>query len=649
MPARDTQTRQPFSFAAAKLPSPQTHFRLLDLYPSPSHSAPIVCDISCNPINDPKPYTALSYVWGSDDRTHTAEIAGKLFKITQSLDEALRHIRDRNRAVTLWIDQVCINQDNNAEKSAQVNLMRNIYTFAAQVLVWLGQAADDSDAVMALWHDLGLEARRLGIESYRTRKAVGGLMRKLEHIKAFGEDDEVRTFQPLIREFIPRIRALMRAKAAWARRPWFRRVWVLQEFALPRKIPVFVCGNMKVDADVVFLAVNTRRIFHSQVLYGEPVISESIQGGMVKMSRGWAEAISVFSVVRKQRQIFDQGRPGVGDSVVDILREMYVDKGMDATDERDRVFAVLGVASDSEQLGLRADYDVEDCSVIYAQVAKALIQKAGRLEVLSWSQFPKAQSRRFITPLPTWAPDWRSYLAPSYHPLMVPGSGLDPLFSPAGISSPSFLETADDNVLPMNGILLCTIEKVGDPWSDNHEAAHLLKHLAAIEELCKESAAMGQSIYPSSDRQAQAIWRVPICDLYCHEYEPARCDRSGQPVGDLHTVVVQHSRWVASMGTSDDGRYEEVHDTARKGNSYMTSMSFLGEKTPFLAREGYVGTGPRNMAPGDVVVIFAGAHIPYILRRGVDRYWEYVGEAYCDGVMDGEAWDADRLTSFYLI
>ena len=59
--------------------------------------------------------------------------------------------------------------------------------------------------------------------------------------------------------------------------------------------------------------------------------------------------------------------------------------------------------------------------------------------------------------------------------------------------------------------------------------------------------------------------------------------------------------------------------------------------------------GPKSMLSGDVVVIFAGAYIAHVLRRGIDRYWEYVGEAYCDGVMDGEVWDQRKLETFYLV
>ncbi|KAG7294440.1 hypothetical protein NEMBOFW57_004513 [Staphylotrichum longicolle] len=163
-PAQSAQSNeQPlFSYDDARLPSSHDHIRLLDLAPSADRSAPIVCHLACHAIgssSDAKPFTALSYAWGSPARTHQATIDGKQLGITTSLDEALRHLREPESVLTLWIDQICIDQADNAEKSDQVALMPKIFGAARQVLIWLGPAADDSDEVMELWRDVGLAMR----------------------------------------------------------------------------------------------------------------------------------------------------------------------------------------------------------------------------------------------------------------------------------------------------------------------------------------------------------------------------------------------------------------------------------------------------------------------------------------------------------
>ncbi|KAF2842565.1 hypothetical protein M501DRAFT_917069, partial [Patellaria atrata CBS 101060] len=63
-------------------------------------------------------------------------------------------------------------------------------------------------------------------------------------------------------------------------------------------------------------------------------------------------------------------------------------------------------------------------------------------------------------------------------------------------------------------------------------------------------------------------------------------------------------------------------------------------RVPFLGEKGFVGIGPRNVQKGDLVCVILGGRFPFILRRRsapeLARY-ELVGEAYCDGIMDGEA------------
>jgi hypothetical protein len=75
-------------------------------------------------------------------------------------------------------------------------------------------------------------------------------------------------------------------------------------------------------------------------------------------------------------------------------------------------------------------------------------------------------------------------------------------------------------------------------------------------------------------------------------------------------------------------------------------------RTPFLTQnQGYVGMGPRDTQPGDVVVLFPEAETPYLIRPHPGRgsgHFELVGEAYCHGIMDGEA-AGGPLEDIYLV
>lgn len=185
-----------FNYDSVSLSNPSTLIRLLRVHPAANYRDDARDHLYIVPIRElrrifrPK-YSALSYAWGSDARSRSITIADyacdsttingaasasnrgqnseqgeesgltglphSFLPITKSLDVCLRHLRSLGQldSLPIWIDQICINQSDDSEKSDQVQLMRVIYTSAKQVLVWLGPSADDSDEVMDAWIQIG--------------------------------------------------------------------------------------------------------------------------------------------------------------------------------------------------------------------------------------------------------------------------------------------------------------------------------------------------------------------------------------------------------------------------------------------------------------------------------------------------------------
>lgn len=82
-------------------------------------------------------YKALSYTWGDGKERSNIYVNGKNLDITLSLATALHHLRsDQVKTLKIWIDQICINQQDDAEKTEQVQLMDRIYRNAEEALVW---------------------------------------------------------------------------------------------------------------------------------------------------------------------------------------------------------------------------------------------------------------------------------------------------------------------------------------------------------------------------------------------------------------------------------------------------------------------------------------------------------------------------------
>ena len=92
------------------------------------------------------PFVAVSWTWGSEpSKTATITLDGRVHTVRKSLHEALEALRFAVEPRILWIDAVCINQNDDTEKASQIPLMASIFTLAKHVLVWLGGPAADSE------------------------------------------------------------------------------------------------------------------------------------------------------------------------------------------------------------------------------------------------------------------------------------------------------------------------------------------------------------------------------------------------------------------------------------------------------------------------------------------------------------------------
>jgi hypothetical protein len=116
-----------------------TTIRLLDIHPGLPRDA-LRCTLRHVDVHTVQGYEAISYVWGEPMRSSYVICGGIEVNVTPSLLRVLRRVRLQKHFRTVWIDGLCINQQDDREKSYQVQLMRSIYRNATRVLVWLGVA-----------------------------------------------------------------------------------------------------------------------------------------------------------------------------------------------------------------------------------------------------------------------------------------------------------------------------------------------------------------------------------------------------------------------------------------------------------------------------------------------------------------------------
>ncbi|EMD88424.1 hypothetical protein COCC4DRAFT_87686, partial [Bipolaris maydis ATCC 48331] len=107
------------------------------------------------------PYLALSYCWGDPKKTVPIYLNNKLVHVTENLSSALQNFEQRDVALRIWIDAICINQKNEHEKSQQVGLMAEIYHKASEVIVWLGDGDENSPRALEILKEIGASALQL--------------------------------------------------------------------------------------------------------------------------------------------------------------------------------------------------------------------------------------------------------------------------------------------------------------------------------------------------------------------------------------------------------------------------------------------------------------------------------------------------------
>ena len=225
-----------------------------------SQSREICCEISLVSLNGNPSYHALSYTWGDPNVTgHILLDGAAALAVTENLESALQHLRPspNEEPLCIWIDAISIDQQNNDEKSWQVGMMRDIYKDAKDVLVWLGPAADNSDNVLN-----GLEKVGRRVCDYLV---LMNWQYKFASMKWFsrefpglnlGPDDP--TLEQLLPNFgiddTPDATIPATATATFLVRPWWRRVWVLQELGMAKEA-TFICGSERISYELLAPAI----------------------------------------------------------------------------------------------------------------------------------------------------------------------------------------------------------------------------------------------------------------------------------------------------------------------------------------------------------------------------------------------------------
>jgi len=314
--------------------------------------------------------SAVSYEWGSSIRQHEVLCEGSILKVTANLSLLLSKLRTPHSSRLLWIDAICIDQDNMEERSQQVSIMANIYKNAVVVLMWIGDEVPYTKEAMIMIRRLATFSTIMDLDAEEISQAKDKLM-----------DDTS------IKQLFQR----MQDEAAWPvvidllkSRTYFSRLWIMQEIILSSD-PEVLCGTHHIRWELFFQAATFLR--HRE--------------GWLRQSRDMSinrEMFGYISMIGKMA--FDKGHNDLP-SLSELLTSFPKSQ---ATDPRDCVYALLGLPH-REHVGLelRIDYSKSVEEVFQHTTECCMAQDQDLLCFLSHGNVP---SSRLISGAPSWVVDF---------------------------------------------------------------------------------------------------------------------------------------------------------------------------------------------------------------------------------------------------
>ncbi|KAJ0305666.1 hypothetical protein Brms1b_010779 [Colletotrichum noveboracense] len=384
------------------LPIAMNELRILSVHPASSIESPVIADLFLENFQTRQnPYEALSYTWGDSSNTEIITVNSVELNVTRNLRLALQTLRHQPRnpskAVQIWVDSICINQDNVAERNAQVSQMGKIYSRAVHVAIWLGDASETSDAAMKLLND------------------------------CYKLDSEVEIIDRIVSD-----EPGGRAVTELLQRRYWKRMWIFQDIVLSQSATVY-CGQCSAEWDVF------KRL---DIISGRP----SLWPGM-EIRKGW--------VLDLRRAFFSIAQFCIGrEEAVDMTNVLQPTRNLESSDPRDKLYALLGVC-DADSLP-PPDYSKPPREV-YIDYTKTLIHQDNDLSMLLTAGPWNPENGEDID-LPSWTPDYRGmkgmdirYFAASHLGYFNAAKGEPP-------SQETSMHHFNSGSIPVDGIILNVVK-----------------------------------------------------------------------------------------------------------------------------------------------------------------------------------------------
>ena len=593
--------------------------------------------------NDEDPYEALSYSWGTGEPDRQIRISvgnskPYLFRVRSNLFAALKRLRLLDTPRPLWIDAICIDQENHEEKNAQVPKMPQIYNGAQNVCVWLG----DEEAAQG-----------------------SGL--------AFNYMDRIlnlKDFDRLVRD--KRTPEEWKALASVMKKPWFSRRWVIQEIALAKRATIY-SGTNQIPwsdfAEAVALLEDVRP--ETQLISNSNDIMNSDNQSFLHEFLYEIPHLAATQLVNSTLDIFRKSEDGLVMEKNFPLEVLISDfSAFKVSRPHDVIYAVLALAKDVYARSKRRE-DLNSTSVSSSLVATDPLVARATKNPLVARAIKKMNDRVFYVDydkdIVEVCKEFLSYTINN-------GNSLDIICRPwvpeeikdfTTSTIPSWLITTlhtafriqlDGNYVRTNADTLVgrpnqgkrnynassTTSVLGFCFGEDRKKLSLFVDGFIIDvvdrvEACakdgkipKEWLGTGAWNNQSAD-PPERFWRTLVASRgpggsNCPRFYPRACKslKSEPYRGDISTKELLNKA-PSTIVTRFLRRVQAV-----------TWMKRL-----ITTRRDFLGLAPEVCRKGDLICILYGCSVPIILRKRhtnpFANHYEFIGECYVHGLMDGEA------------
>jgi hypothetical protein len=644
-------------------------------------------------------YEALSYCWGDNTTFKTPIVCnGARLEITRNLKSALWHLRNKEKVRVLWVDAICINQEDPLEREQQVSHMREIYEQAERVIVWLGESADGSDAALSLCARVAVVAAinkgemadenlmyHTIMNSYRNdytwnskeaREAAASLLKLAG--EPTGQEESIQILKDGYHggwnDKIEKTELF--ALQNLIKRPWFTRIWITQEIGVAKEA-ILLCGKTTLDWHIFDVGYSLTLLTNEMRRY---LTKEVMINGMGRLTILRRALASKDELTPRQQKLL----------TLPVLMNSF--RKHKATDPRDKIFALYGLTStDIGAVNLRPDYhsSVEN---VYKNVTTALMESSKDLYLLS---IPRSNND-FSRNLPSWVPDWSDT---SSQPVMFSrySEATDAMaFIPIpsykasnGTLMPPKLPLNDGHILHLSGFVFDIVAHLGNiyapptydwlssnfetfttisPWSSFTSSLKFISDLSYSFDVLYDwhTLALSQpsSLHSHYKNPTEAFWRTLSADWTPNGVEVAaahyrRWRKQFYPITALRALGIRRLFPALYQGCLILG-IGAVYLLVGTHGSFWNMIECASLRRLARTKGGRLVLVPRETRVGDKVALVKGADMPLIIRpcgedgggadgNGSGVQWTLVGDSYVHGVMYGEAWDEDRCREIELV